>query len=97
MPIDTNRAACLGEDPEMFFDRGRIRQAQRICAICPLAAACLEEALRVETNIHMAETNAAGDFTGRIRADGVYGGLTGRQRLPLIAERARRRRQLAAA
>lgn len=45
------RAACArpGVDPELFFpdqgERGKVAQAKRICAGCPVRAACLADAL----------------------------------------------------
>lgn len=47
-------AACGEVDPEIFFPisttgaaLGQIHQAQAICARCPVAAACLDWALRI--------------------------------------------------
>jgi WhiB family redox-sensing transcriptional regulator len=46
------RAACVGEDPELFFPVGtsgpaqeEIAAAKRICARCPVAGPCLAWAL----------------------------------------------------
>ncbi|RRR81740.1 WhiB family transcriptional regulator [Streptomyces sp. RP5T] len=46
------RAACVGEDPELFFPVGRqgpalrdIAAAKRVCARCPVAPECLDPAL----------------------------------------------------
>lgn len=40
------RARCLSEDPEIFFPIGNgITTAKRICAVCPVAAECLDDAL----------------------------------------------------
>jgi WhiB family redox-sensing transcriptional regulator len=50
------RAACNGAEPDLFFpDSGtpadRIAAAKRICAMCPVRKACLEEAFRTgDTN-----------------------------------------------
>lgn len=48
-----HRAACLGEDPELFFPVGtsgpallQIAGAKAVCARCPVAAECLAWALR---------------------------------------------------
>ncbi|MGW2367143.1 WhiB family transcriptional regulator [Streptomyces sp. NPDC001667] len=45
-------ALCVGEDPEVFFplvgDRATAKKAREICARCPVAEACLAEALREE-------------------------------------------------
>lgn len=70
-------AACVGHDPEIFFpeskvggrhrglDRSRrVRQAQAICATCPVAAPCAEEALT----------------TTDYRLEGIWGGTTDEQR-----------------
>ncbi|UIX29471.1 WhiB family transcriptional regulator [Streptomyces sp. GQFP] len=47
------QAACAGEDPELFFPVGTagpalrdIATAKRVCARCPVAAQCLDWALR---------------------------------------------------
>ncbi|WP_442778027.1 WhiB family transcriptional regulator [Streptomyces echiniscabiei] len=47
------RAACVGEDPELFFPIGRkgpaVRDtaaAKRVCAHCPVSPQCLDWALR---------------------------------------------------
>lgn len=89
MPNEMSQAACAGLDPEMFFDRARIRQAKQVCFTCPLIDTCLLEALHIETELALAER-------GAIRADGVYGGRTGTERKPLIAARLQRRLAAAA-
>jgi WhiB family redox-sensing transcriptional regulator len=40
-------AKCRDMDPSMFFpsDRGGEREAQRICAVCPVKISCLEYSL----------------------------------------------------
>ncbi|MGW2619859.1 WhiB family transcriptional regulator [Streptomyces sp. NPDC001500] len=45
-------AACVGEDPELFFPVGTTgpalrdaAEAKRVCARCPVSAACLSYAL----------------------------------------------------
>ncbi|MDQ0936742.1 WhiB family transcriptional regulator [Streptomyces turgidiscabies] len=47
------RAACAGEDPELFFPVGTtgpavrdIAAAKRVCAHCPVTPQCLDWALR---------------------------------------------------
>ena len=47
------RAACIDEDPELFFPIGttgpavgQIERAKRVCARCPVAQECLDFALR---------------------------------------------------
>jgi WhiB family transcriptional regulator, redox-sensing transcriptional regulator len=49
------RASCRGRDPEMFFPVGdawegesnerRAEQAKAVCAVCPVRALCLADAL----------------------------------------------------
>lgn len=43
----TEQAACVGEDPEIFFsDQGApSHEAKRICARCPARATCHQAAL----------------------------------------------------
>lgn len=52
----SNHAACLNEDPELFFPIGesalaeaQIRDAQAVCASCPVRTPCLTFALN--TNV----------------------------------------------
>ncbi|MGH8909034.1 MAG: WhiB family transcriptional regulator [Egibacteraceae bacterium] len=47
-----DRAACLDEDPELFFPIGttgtaleQADRAKQVCAVCPVKAICLEWAL----------------------------------------------------
>ena len=47
-----NRAACVGEDPELFFPDGntgpalaQTEQAKAVCRRCEVAAACLKWAI----------------------------------------------------
>jgi WhiB family transcriptional regulator, redox-sensing transcriptional regulator len=75
------RAACRGEDPELFFPVGsvgpalaHIAEAKQVCAQCPVREACLNFALSTGQNY------------------GIWGGLTEDERRTL-----RRRRQRAAA
>lgn len=67
------RAACIGEDPDLFFTEGTnplalalIDQAKAICARCPVAPACLDDALKEEG--------------GRYYRSGIRGGTTGPER-----------------
>jgi WhiB family transcriptional regulator, redox-sensing transcriptional regulator len=63
------RAACLGQDPELFFPVGnsgpslvQIDEAKAVCGRCPVVEQCLRWALR----------------TGQ--ADGIWGGTTESER-----------------
>jgi WhiB family redox-sensing transcriptional regulator len=51
--MDWSEAVCAKEDPNLFFPEGNrqtvvtmTEQAKRLCASCPIAAQCLEVALR---------------------------------------------------
>ncbi|WP_338701640.1 WhiB family transcriptional regulator [Streptomyces sp. Q6] len=76
------RAACVGEDPELFFPVGTtgpavhdVHEAKEVCRRCPVIAACLEWAV------------ATGQTTG------VWGGTSETERAGLLrAERRRARR-----
>jgi WhiB family redox-sensing transcriptional regulator len=68
-----DRAACVGEDPDLFFPIGdggasvsQVQQAKKVCRRCPVIQPCLESAL------------ATGD-------EGVFGGLDDRERRRLRA------------
>ncbi|MET7683344.1 WhiB family transcriptional regulator [Streptomyces sp. NPDC005423] len=70
------RAACVGEDPELFFPVGRsgpalrdVREAKAVCAGCPVVAECLSWAVA----------------TGQ--TNGVWGGLTEVERAELCRAR----------
>jgi WhiB family transcriptional regulator, redox-sensing transcriptional regulator len=74
-------AACLDEDPELFFPVGstgraleQIAQAKEVCQDCPVLSECLEWAL---------ETN---------QDAGVWGGMCEDERRALRRSRQRRRR-----
>lgn len=78
-----NRAACLEEDPELFFPIGnsgpaqaQIAEAKAVCARCPVLAQCRAWAL---ANPKLAEF-------------GVFGGLSEDERCA-AARRARRARR----
>lgn len=77
------KAACIGEDPELFFPHGgehayaQNDEAKAICRRCPVIRDCLRFAL--DENIPA----------------GIYGGLTEKERKGLL--RAARRRKLDAA
>lgn len=81
-------AACLDEDPELFFPVGtaepalaQTAQAKKVCARCPVRATCLEWAMK------------------QGQSSGVWGGLTeeerrllkrrGRTRMPKANRKAR--------
>jgi WhiB family transcriptional regulator, redox-sensing transcriptional regulator len=80
------RAACRGEDAEMFFapnyferkeeKEGREVQAKTICARCPVRDECLEYALRNR------------------EPHGIWGGLNESERKSLIRSRERGMRQV---
>jgi WhiB family transcriptional regulator, redox-sensing transcriptional regulator len=58
------RAACIGEDPEIFFDTDALvmAQARSMCSGCPVAVDCLTTALQNSS------------------VDGIWGGYTEGQR-----------------
>ncbi|GCD40853.1 transcriptional regulator WhiB2 [Streptomyces paromomycinus] len=69
------RAACRGQDPDLFFPKGwgalyhaQIERAMAICDGCPVRAACLSAALTMEHGKSIAE-----------RA-GIWGGATALER-----------------
>ncbi|MFE0453672.1 WhiB family transcriptional regulator [Streptomyces sp. NPDC058914] len=66
------RAACLHEDPDLFFPIGntgptlhQIDAAKAVCGRCPVVEQCLEWAVRVG------------------QADGIWGGMTESERRAL--------------
>ncbi|MET9847890.1 WhiB family transcriptional regulator [Streptomyces ossamyceticus] len=74
------RAACVDEDPELFFPIGntgpallQIEEAKAVCRRCPLIESCLEGAL------------------ARNEASGVWGGLSEDERRSLKRREARKR------
>jgi WhiB family transcriptional regulator, redox-sensing transcriptional regulator len=79
------RAACLGEDPELFFPAAtaglavqfQAVQAKAVCARCPVADRCLAQAL------------AFGDEAG------IWGGLDEAERRELAREGSLRGRRVA--
>jgi len=73
-----HRAACRGEDPELFFPIGtsgpallQVEQAKAVCRRCSVAEQCLAEALRR-------------------REYGIWGGTTEAERGELIRRRTKR-------
>ncbi|GAA2305268.1 WhiB family transcriptional regulator [Streptomyces kunmingensis] len=78
------RAACVGEDPELFFPVGStgpalldVHEAKAVCERCPVMSECLEYALR----------------TGQ--TTGVWGGTSETERTPMLRAYRRRARQKA--
>ena len=76
-----HRAACLTEDPELFFPIGnsgpaiaQIEQAKRVCARCEVSVVCLKWALESGQDA------------------GVWGGLSEDERRSLKRRTARARR-----
>lgn len=79
------RAACIGEDPELFFPIGdtgpallQIEEAKAVCRRCPLIESCLQGAL---------DRNESG----------VWGGLSEKERRSLKRRAARERAAAASA
>ncbi|MFF9163823.1 WhiB family transcriptional regulator [Streptomyces longwoodensis] len=79
------KAACVGEDPEMFFPVGStgpaledVAAAKRVCARCPVIADCLAYAL----------ANA--------QTTGVWGGTDEAERADLLRTAGGRRARAAA-
>lgn len=76
-----SRAACLGEDPELFFPvveegplcAAQVAAAKAVCARCPVRRTCLEDA------------------TERL-SHGIAGGLTAEERRQAHTEQIARRR-----
>jgi len=75
-----HRAACRGEDPELFFPIGtsgpaleQVEQAKAVCRRCPVSEQCLAEALR------------------RREMYGIWGGTTEAERAELIRRRRTKR------
>lgn len=75
-----NRAACLNEDPELFFPIGntgparlQIQQAKAVCHRCEVSEPCLS--LAIESD----------------RDTGVFGGLSDEERRSLKRRNARAR------
>ena len=70
------RAACAGDNPNLFFPEpgdssAVIKAAKRVCALCPVRVECLEYALQYDG------------------MPGIWGGKTQRERRKLFAERLR--------
>lgn len=74
-------AACIGEDPELFFPVGstgpaleQVERAKAVCRVCPVSEKCLEWALASNQDA------------------GVWGGMSEDERRTLRRSRQRRRR-----
>lgn len=74
------RAACAGEDPELWHpnDSRQAAQAKRICKQCPVILECLNWALNTE----LPSTR-----------EGIYGGTTPNERQMIYKRRQKRARQ----
>jgi WhiB family transcriptional regulator, redox-sensing transcriptional regulator len=75
-----DKAACLDEDPELFFPIGstgrafeQVMQAKAVCRRCPVMTQCLEWALKIKQDV------------------GVWGGMDEDERRVLRRSRQRRR------
>jgi WhiB family redox-sensing transcriptional regulator len=75
------KAACVREDPELFFPNGnsgpyfsQIEKAKRVCGRCAVAETCLRYALDTKQD------------------SGIWGGLTDDERKALRRKMARTRR-----
>ncbi|HEY5249252.1 MAG TPA: WhiB family transcriptional regulator [Dermatophilaceae bacterium] len=78
-----NRAACLNEDPELFFPIGntgpaflQIAEAKAVCRRCEVIEICLSSAIKSSKD------------------DGVFGGLSADERRALKRRNARARRSV---
>lgn len=85
-----SRAACLSEDPELFFPNGttgpsllQIEEARDICAACPVQKACLDTAMDFEGG------------AGRDSRHGMWGALHDQERHNLYTRANKRRRRAA--
>ncbi|MGH8901564.1 MAG: WhiB family transcriptional regulator [Egibacteraceae bacterium] len=81
LPTWRTEAACLDEDPELFFPSGttgsaldQVERAKAVCRRCPVAAQCLAWAL------------------GTNQQDGVWGGRSEDERRTLRRTQLRQRR-----
>jgi hypothetical protein len=62
-----SKAACIGEDPELFFNPSTYTEAQLICRRCPVIDACLRY------------NDSLDHYDGR--DFGVWGGLPAKARI----------------
>lgn len=65
-------SACVGMESGPFFDEERVEEGKDICAQCPVREECLDFALRKR---YLEEW------------DGIYGGLTPRERRTLLKKK----------
>lgn len=77
-----SKAACVGADGDLFFNDengGDYSTARSYCERCPVAAACLRDALSYEGQ------------TGQSYRFGMFGGLTPKERHELVRSRSWKR------
>lgn len=82
-------AACLDEDPDLFFPDGetgtpaliQIEIARGVCAYCPVQQACLDDAMAAEGG------------GARDTRHGMWGALHSAERHNLYVRRARQRQR----
>lgn len=67
------RALCAQSDPDLFFPEGSgssVRNAKKICAVCPVRPQCADHALHLEGNTSAGHRHGAwGGMAPRQRAD----------------------------
>jgi WhiB family redox-sensing transcriptional regulator len=73
------RAACLGSDPDLFFNGAAsvVARARALCSTCPVSEECLEAALPLEVDYPPSTA----------RELGIRGGMTGLERWELNRKR----------
>lgn len=81
LPAWRRKAACLDEDPELFFPNGntgaalaQTEEAKAVCRRCPVIHECLEWSLQT------------------VQQHGVWGGMSEEERRNLKRSRQRRRK-----
>lgn len=84
-------AACAGVDPDLFFpDEGEHpTEALAICAVCPVRAECLEEAIRTDERHGVWGGMTARQRNRARRGHRVYGRLSPKVRRDHLSVRAR--------
>jgi len=77
----TEHAACGGMDPNIFHpergDTRAVRRALAVCAACPVAADCLDYALRIGSTVGI-----LGGTSGKQRRGMLAGGKRGLRDIP---------------